>query len=337
MAAAFSIQFQTQITAKRLGFINDVDLRNDLQTRLEELDRVVLANANYSTVFLAIGAIEGIFKHVAEIYKSEIRSSQTYPRTGKTQTPKRFEELSIEELYVELKALDIAPQTPDYSALYKLFRQYRNCIHPQAQVQKSLDIELGQAQMALGLLNATILNLDQNVFVGKHIFEKVAGAPQYDSHGVLHLQMDRTPHHSFVVLRGPVSDKLSFTFDLRLSPNALFNFVFNYGNEGDFKMVRLDSRPVYVNSVLRSLQKYSWSEYLWANPSAPPTKEQFPVAITIDIPRGVFDFVVDGMPYTFRDDKQNSKLLSSEIRPRLRVGFFNEVNSVELSNINIQS
>ena len=129
---------------------------------------------------------------------------------------------------------------PDYNALYELFRQYRNCIHPQAQIQKSLSIELGQAQMALGLLNATILNLDQNVFVGKQIFEKVSGSPQYDSRGVLHLQLDRTPHHSFVVLRKPVSDNISLKFDLHLTPNSLFNFVFNYVNEGDFKMIRLD-------------------------------------------------------------------------------------------------
>ena len=98
MDEALSIQFRMQITAKRLNFINDVDLRNDLQTRLEELDRVVLANANYSTIFLAIGAIEGIFKHVAEIYKSEIRSSPTYPRSGKNQTLKPFDKLSINEL-----------------------------------------------------------------------------------------------------------------------------------------------------------------------------------------------------------------------------------------------
>ncbi len=337
MAEALSIQIQMQITEKRLGFINDVDLRNDLQTRLKELDRVVLANANYSTVFLAIGAIEGIFKHVAEIYKSEIRSSQTYPRIGNKQKLKPFDKLSIYELYVELKAMGIAPQAPDYNALYELFRQYRNCIHPQAQVRKNWDIELGQAQMALGLLNATVLNLDQNVFVGKRIFEKVAGAPQFDSNGELQLQLDRTPHHSFVVLREPVSDRLSFTFDLHLSPNALLNFVFNYVDEGDFKMVRLDSRPEkpYVNAVLRSSQKYSWSEFLWASPSDPPTKEKFPVAITIDVSNGIFDFVVDGVAYTFQDRKQSSRLLSSEIRPDLRVGFFNEVNSVKLSNIQI--
>lgn len=92
--------WHTQVTLKQLDFVDDLDLRQVLLERLEELDRVFVANANYSTLFLAIGAIEGLFKHLANLYKSEIQAMTPpdYPITSKGKK-KRFEKLTIEELY----------------------------------------------------------------------------------------------------------------------------------------------------------------------------------------------------------------------------------------------
>ncbi len=71
------MEVKTEITRKDISFINDIDLREILRERLNELDRVVIANAHYSTVFLAISTIEGIFKHIGNIYKAEIKNSRT--------------------------------------------------------------------------------------------------------------------------------------------------------------------------------------------------------------------------------------------------------------------
>ena len=148
----------TQVTNKQLDFINDVDLRKTLLERLNELDRIFLVNASYSTVFVAIGAIEGIFRHIASIYRNEIKDSDSYPKNSKGKA-QRFDRLTLDDVYEELKNLGILPDIPQYKHMYHLFRNYRNCVHPQAQVLKRWEIQLGQAQMALGLLNATIQNL----------------------------------------------------------------------------------------------------------------------------------------------------------------------------------
>ena len=334
---AIPIRIETVLTNKNLGFINDVDLRNDLLSRLDELDRVVLANAHYSTVFLAIGIVEGVFRHITDVFSKEIRSSKSYPRTKKTNRLKRLGELTLEQLYHELRLLGIAPGMPDYESLYEMFRHYRNCVHPQVRVKKGWEVDLGQAQMALGLLNATLRNLNENVFAGKHVFERVAGSPNYDSDGVLHLPMNGTPHRSFVVLREPVLNKLEITFDLHLSPDSLLNFVFNYVDESDFMMVRLDSRAraTYRNSVLRSSQKYSWRPILWAEQAYPPAKDRFPVRIFINFGKGIFDFEVDGTAYTFRDRVNAIHPLFGKLRRGFRVGFFNEVGPVKLMDMNI--
>ena len=93
------MNIETQITNKSIDFINDVDLRNLLFKRLNELDRVIQVNAHYSTVFVAIGAIEGIFKHIASIYKAEIQASSSCPKTPSGNN-KRFDKLTLNELYV---------------------------------------------------------------------------------------------------------------------------------------------------------------------------------------------------------------------------------------------
>jgi len=326
-----------QITNKQLDFISDVDLKKALLERLNELDRVFLVNANYSTLFGAIGAIEGIFKHIALIYKDEIRDSPTYPRIrGKNK--KNFDKLTLEELYVELKNLDILPAISEYEQLYTLFRNYRNFIHPLAQINKGWDVELGQAQMAIGLLNTTIQNLDLNIFIGKHIFEKVAGNPYYDSKKVLHLVVADTPHHSFLILKRPTFQKLHIAFDLDLPHGSLLNFVFNFVGDGDFKMLRLDnrrSRPNFPNSVLRSSQKYSWNYSLRANPQKPPDAEQFPVGIDIDFARRSFEFVIANTLYTYQDFSGNPKNLFNEVHPDKKIGFFNEEGPAKLSNLEI--
>jgi hypothetical protein len=331
------MNINTQITNKQLDFISDVDLRKALLERLDELDRVFLVNANYSTVFGSLGAIEGIFRHIALIYKDEILSSSTYPRTRKG-NKKEFNHLTLDELYIELKTLEILPDISEYEHLYKLFRNYRNCIHPQEQVLKGWKIDLGQAQMAIGLLNATTQNLDRNIFIGKHIFEKVAGNPYYDSKKVLQLEFIGTPHNSFLILKRPISQKLLITFDVDLPQGSLLNFVFNFVNEGDFKMLRLDNRRnrPYPNAVLRSSQKYSWNVSLRANPLKPPDIEQFPVRIDLDFSSRLFEFIVNNVIYTFEDLDNKTRHLFDEIHQNRRVGFFNEVGIAKLSNIEIE-
>ncbi len=195
------MDIRTQITKQDIGFINDIDLRAMLLQRLEELDRVFVVNANYSTLFLAISSIEGIFKHIATIFKAEIKRSQDYPRDENDNNKlKDFDHLKIDELYSLLEELDILPSIARFEHVYHLFRDYRNFIHLQAQKKKDWQVDLGQAQMALGLLNATIGHLAQYIFLGKEVFVKLAGTPDYDSKEVLHLLQHPTPLNSFVTL-----------------------------------------------------------------------------------------------------------------------------------------
>ena len=326
------MEIRTEITKKALRFISDVDLRLVLIERLNELDRLFLANAHYSTIFLSISTIEGILKHVAKIFKTEIKTSPSYPKDSKGAL-KNFDKLTINDLYVLLKELKVLPDIDNFEHIYDLFREYRNFIHPQAQTKKAWPTDLGHAQMAIGLLNATVSYLDRYIFIEKEIFEKIAGTPDYDSSKTLHLKLHNVPLHSFLVWKNPVSNKVSLAFDLELPKDSVFNFVFNFKNDGSFKMIRLDNREKFNNCLLHCTQKYFWRERLIVEPESLPDSAILPIEIKIDFPNKEFIFAVAGAPYVFKDkDKKTVRDIFDELVPGLRIGFFNEVGPVRIAN-----
>ena len=325
-----------EITKKNINFIDDIDFRAMLIERLNELDKVFLINANYSTIFLAMSTLEGIFKHIAGIFKTDFKKSSFYTHADGRQ--KDFGELTIDDFYVFLTELKILAKIDNFEQGYKLFRDYRNFIHPQKQRKKDWPIDLGQAQMALGLLNATIGYLTQRIFIGKEIFQILTGNPDYDSEKVLHLELSNIPSHSFLVLDRQVSKNLSLSFNLELVQRSVFNFVFNFLNEGEFKMLRLDTRedgPTTRNCLLHCTQKYFWRTTLIADQGHPPQNRLLKVEIKVDFPNNIFSFFVDGQVYGFKDEKGNVKNIFEEIKPNMRIGFFNEVRPVKLSNIKL--
>lgn len=326
------MDIQTKITKKDLNFINDLDLRDMLIERLKEMDRVFLVNGNYSTIFLALSTIEGIFKHIAAIFKNEIK----YPSHPKGK-PKHLNELMINELYEVLAKIEILPYIEDFDKFYHHFKDYRNFIHPQVQRKKDWAIDIGQAQMALGLLNATIGYLAKNIFIEKEIFKILAGNPDYYSN-TLHLNLHRPPLQSFLVMKQKLSNYLSLNFDLELSKNSIFNFVFNFVDDGNFKMLRLDNRkrPKTPNCVLHCTQKGVWRIIFNADHLHPPIKTLFSVAIEINFPNKTFSFNADGDSYSFKDAGDNIINLYDEIDSNKKIGFFNEVGTAKLSKIRLK-
>lgn len=330
------MELKTEVTRKDLRFIDKANIRNVLLDRLNELDRVFLVNANCSTIFLSISCIEGIFKHIASIFKAEIKQSLNYPKNLKGKK-KSFDKLTITELYSLLKEQNLLPD-PQLDNIYNLFKDYRNFIHPQKQMKMNWPIDLGQSQMAIGLLNATITSLSKNIFIKKNTFTIIEGDPDY-SDNTLYLKLHITPLHSFVVLEQPVSDRITVSFDLELPKKSILNFVFNYSDENSFKMIRLDAResPEFHNCLLHCTQKYFWREVFIAQPPKPLRDPLLKVKIKINFKNQIFTFNVNSKTYVFklsnRDAKQN---IFKEIVSGKKIGFFNEVGPIKLHNIKLE-
>ena len=325
------IQYNTEITLKSLDFIDDADLQIVISQRLEELERVFLVNANLSTIILSISSIEGIFKHLATIFKAEISISPKYPIDAKGRK-KQFDKLTIEEIYGLLLERKILQEIENFDKIYKIFRDYRNFIHPHAQKSKLWPIGLGQAQMALGLFNATIEQISKYIFIGTEIFERVSGRPRLDLSRVLHLDVSNTRTHSFMVTKRKIKGRFKVKFDLDLGQNGIFNFVFNFIDEGNFKMLRLDNRnlPKTPNALLYCKQKYYWEIEAEAIQKQPPGGT-FKVEILVDENEKKFALKVNGEEYSFECDGKKRDLFP-EFKPG-KMGWFNEVGPVKLFNL----
>ena len=80
LSEIMKLQYSHEIVKKTLDFIDDKDLQVVIEKRLNELEKVFLVNANLSTIILSISCIEGIFKHVANVFRAEISASTEYPK-----------------------------------------------------------------------------------------------------------------------------------------------------------------------------------------------------------------------------------------------------------------
>ena len=328
-------QHRMEIARKCLGFIDDKDLQVVIAKRLDELERVFSVNANLSTIILSISSIEGIFKHIASIFKTAISTSPDYPikKDGKK---KDFHRLTIEEIYKLLLERDILQRIENFDQIYTLFRNYRNFIHPQKEKKELWPVGLGQAQMAIGLLNATIDQISKYIFIGSEILERVTGRPRFDLSKVLHLDTSDARTDSFLILKRKIDSALNLSFDLDLGKNAIFNFVFNYVDDSNFKMLRLDNRNHQrtPNSLLYSKQKFHWYIVAKADHEQPP-EGVISLKIEIDTEKNRFLYTVNGDNYKFSKEDGKKVDLFQEFKKGLRVGWFNEIDPVKLYNIKI--
>jgi hypothetical protein len=329
------IRYQTKLIEKTLGFIDDKEFQTILESRLDELERVFEVNGNLSTIILAISCIEGIFKHVAEIFKKDICAFPTYPnyKNGKK---KRFSDLQIEELYDLLTKQGILQEIDHFDHFYDLFREYRNFIHPQGQRKKLWPVGVGQAQMAIGLLNTTIDQFSKYIFIGQEIFEIISGRPRYDLSRDHCLEVCNTRTHSFVTLKRKINTNLDVRCQLILENNSVFNFVFNFVNDSNFSMLRLDkrNRPDTPNALLSCKQKHYWKIVA---PACPKQLPQGPInlEVKIDTSKKLFRLNVNGFDYAFANE-QGTVNLFSLFKGGLQVGWFNEVDPVIINNLQIQ-
>ena len=198
--------------------------------------------------------------------------------------------------------------------------------------------------MESGLLNTTIEQLSYYLFIEKQILDVKAGYPDYYKSRkgkVLNLQLDPSSANrlnSFVLISKSIDKYVKLKFELNMQPSSIFNFVFNYRNEGDFRMLRLDNRdddnPHYVNSILSCTQKQYWHQHYFSKTEKPPPAPAL-VELEIDSEKKFFNFSVNEKNYAFIDMNENEIELGSLIEPGLQIGFFNEIGSVEIKDLEI--
>ena len=203
----------------------------------------------------------------------------------------------------------------------------------------SVNVDIRAIPNGFGSSKCNNRQISKYIFIGPEILVKITGRPRYDLSKVLHLDTAETRTHSFLIIKRKIDSLLDISLNVELSADSVFNFVFNYVDESNFKMLRLDNRDLQrtPNSLLYSKQKYDWHIVGVAENKQPPDGT-INLIIRIDISKKEFSFNVNGDKYKFKFFRKNGGIIDlfQEFQKGLNVGWFNEVNPVKLSSIKIK-
>src|SRR5687768_13834831 len=127
------------LTNKQLDFLSNEKLIRILRSVLEELDMVASYGAHRSTTYLAVSAVEGLFGELFSLLQVEVNTVPvgTWPvyKSGKNVgKPKKVADLHLSEKIDVLSEAHALPQEFPFRDLCHRLREYRNYMHPAAEL-----------------------------------------------------------------------------------------------------------------------------------------------------------------------------------------------------------
>lgn len=318
-----TVQIQLEATSKDLNFLSDPELAETIRTILAEIDNLMIVNAHRSMVYLCMSALEGILSNVLMLNINKIKTFSSYPKEKGGQLI-RYEDVDLIDKIKIAKELGII--APEFLDTFQKFRQFRNYMHPLREVKNKEPLDTGLGQVALGLINHTISKLEKIRFIEERIWQVLSGIPVYIA-GQKQIDFKAyhpIPTHSFLFTKDYVGQNLEISFDLHMGDYHVFNFVFNYEDDQKFHMLRFETRKNEFCAVLHCDHKYAW-RFVDGYKEKWDVKTAEPNSVRIRIDSGDLKVYLNG-----NEQLQGKKILWDNQKG---IGFFNEVNSVYISNL----
>lgn len=311
------------MTLKSLAFISDSKLRQILTDILLEIDNISLIGAARSTLYLSMSTLEGILTQLIEI---NLSTATPYFPKNKVGSPKKIDDLVFDEKITIAKELGFIEK--EYYEIFQKMKNFRNYMHPYAELKDSEKIDLGASQISLGILNHILNTLGGLRFIQNQTWEVISGNPTYESSADrIEFNRGNTRTHSFIITKGFIGKEVDITFDLTLSNNGLLNFVYNYERDSTFNMLRFDGRNENDNGYLFCKHHAEW-DYI----------EKFKYKLNINISNKIsircsankFTVIINDKEIQFINN------VYQKFDANLQIGFFNELSSLTVNTLKIQ-
>lgn len=312
-----------ELTTRELGFISDPDLALVISGLLDEIDRVFSVRGFRSALYLSVSAVEGILKHAIRLNINKAEQASKYPK--KEGNPKRVEKLDLFTCIEVCSEISLIP--PNLQSTYNALRDFRNYIHPHLELSSKDKINIGIAEMGIGILNQTLLGFDKLRFIRGATWRVISGNPQYSlDNSKLTLNRAKPGTGSFVITDDYCGKDFTLKYDAIIQKDAILNFVYNFESEGSFRMIRIDKRTGSDEGLLECTEKHFWRKKCQFKKSLDPNKYKH--SIEISVSGNSLGFKVDGvlLELTSGDwDYDSSK----------GIGLFNEILLVTIENLNV--
>lgn len=308
------------MTLKSLAFISDSKLRQILTDILSEIDNIALIGAARSTLYLSMPTLKGILTH---LIKNQLDTKQYFPKNKKDQQ-KEPDELSFDEMISIANKLKFI-EDEYYETLQKM-KNFRNYMHPDRELRTEDQIDLGASQVSLGILNHILNTLGGLRFIRGNVWYVISGEPIYESSSdVIDFKRGTTRTDSFIVTKDFIGKDINVEFNLILSSNGLLNFVYNYGDDSTFNMLRFDARNENDNGFLMCKHYAEW-EYL----------ERFKYTLNINTPNKIEVYCsANEFIIKINGDKIDLTNEYTKFDKDKKIGFFNELNSLTIDKLKI--
>jgi hypothetical protein len=228
------------LTNKNLDFLPDTKLITILRSVLKEIDIVASSGAHRSTTYLAVSAIEGLFRELLKLLKIDSTSvtAGIWPTVdGKPKKADKLDLADLEKILIDAQAL---PE--EFNKLYSVVRTFRNDIHPALELEDLKSINQSIGQLALACLNALIEKYEFQRFIATERWRLEYGLAQVPGANAIHMPQQPGEFKSLLISELPATDFREVSFRLTISPGAIFNFVYNYFSRDKFMAARIEGR-----------------------------------------------------------------------------------------------
>ncbi|MBN1180886.1 MAG: hypothetical protein JXB49_01275 [Bacteroidales bacterium] len=147
----------SEISLEKIGL--DGIITETLKSRFEEIKKCLSANAPLSVIFLGGSTLEGILLGIALKHPQEFNKSEASPK-DKNGKVKQFPDWTLSN-YIDV-AYDLGFLLEDVKKFSHSLRDFRNYIHPYAQVSSGFSPDKHTAAICWQVLKAAIYQLSKN-------------------------------------------------------------------------------------------------------------------------------------------------------------------------------
>ncbi|MEA1981326.1 MAG: hypothetical protein U9N54_10170 [candidate division Zixibacteria bacterium] len=147
----------SEISLEKIGL--DATVTETLKLRFEEIKKCLTVEAPLSVLFLAGSALEGILLGIALKHPKEFNQSKSSPKDKEGKIT-QFQDWTLSN-YIDV-AYDLGLLMEDVRKFSHLLRDFRNYIHPYAQVSSGFNPDKHTATICWQVLKAAIYQLTEN-------------------------------------------------------------------------------------------------------------------------------------------------------------------------------
>lgn len=322
----------TELSNINLEFLSNENLINILRSVLNEVDSVASHNAYRTTTYLAVSTIEGIFRELIRLFGLNSNNVPTWPKKQDKTTPKREKDLTLKDMTQILSNEGKLPVT--FADLYDRIRDYRNYMHPSAELEKMTPIDQSVAQLSVACLTALLEQYSPVRFVANYQWRLEVGNAHPHSKDSFDIQHSGE-YFALLVSELPAKNFTQIKFVVNIPSERIFNLVYNYSSKNRFMAARIDKRissdPNWYPGLLKCVDWRKWDIIDHYTEDSEPNfqLQEHTIQVTLSSSHS-FAIVVDDVPLALKGGTPWG------FDPELKIGFMSEVGMVTVKDVTVQ-